>query len=157
MQDTEEAPHHFLGQASSSTEEKEPFPLPFVLVFAGYSFILLIDRVMFDSHALFEHGEDGHEGKSGHSHQEKKSGGGTSKKINSAEITEKDESKHRHKLLEGGTDKISHNHHHHGTSDPAAHVMLEKIKHTVEKIHHDKQPENTFEREIIEEEEIQAE
>ena len=35
--------------------------------------------------------------------------------------------------------------------------MIEKIKHTVEKIHHDKEPDNTFEREIIEEEEAQAE
>jgi len=35
--------------------------------------------------------------------------------------------------------------------------MLEKIKHTVEKIHHEKEPENTFEQEIAEEEEIQAE
>jgi hypothetical protein len=74
MQDSEEAPHHFLGHGS---EEKEPFPLPFVLVFAGYSFILLIDRVMFDSHALFEHGEDG-----GHDHHDKKSG--DSHKINSS-------------------------------------------------------------------------
>jgi hypothetical protein len=69
MQDTEEAPHHFLGHLTSSAEE-EPFPLPFVLVFAGYSFILLIDRVMFDSHALFEHGDDGHDGKGGHDHHD---------------------------------------------------------------------------------------
>ena len=46
-----------------------------MLVFAGYSFILLIDRVMFDSHALFEHGEDGHDSKGGHDHHEGKSGG----------------------------------------------------------------------------------
>lgn len=72
MQDTEEAPHHFLGHLTSAAEE-EPFPLPFVLVFAGYSFILLIDRVMFDSHALFEHGEEGHgDGKGGHDHHESK-------------------------------------------------------------------------------------
>ena len=59
--------------------------------------------------------------------------------------------------MEGGHEKISHYNHHHGTADPAAHAMLEKIKHTVEKIHHDKQPDNTIEREILEEEEIQAE
>jgi hypothetical protein len=62
MQDTEDKPHLFLGNILGSAEEKEPFPLPFVLVFCGYSFILLIDRVMFDSHALFEHehGDEGH-------------------------------------------------------------------------------------------------
>ena len=59
--------------------------------------------------------------------------------------------------MEGGHEKISHYNHHHGTADPAAQAMLEKIKHTVEKIHHDKQPDNTIEREILEEEEIQAE
>lgn len=149
MQDSEESPHHFLGHSTGATEEHEPFPLPFVLVFFGYSFILLIDRVMFDSHALFEHGDDhGHEGK-GHNDDHPK---------NKTElITEPDSSsKHKHRLLEGGTDKIHHTHHH-GTTDPAAHAMLEKIKHTVEKIHHEKEPENTFEREIVEEEEIQAE
>jgi zinc transporter 1/2/3 len=34
-------------------DEPEAFPLPFALVFAGYTFILLVDKVMFDSHALF--------------------------------------------------------------------------------------------------------
>jgi len=54
--------------------------------------------------------------------------------------------------LEGGHDKIPHSHHH-GTADPATHVMLEKIKHTMEKMHHE-EPNNTYEREIVEEEEI---
>lgn len=45
-------------------DEPFVFPLPFVLVFSGYSFILLIDRVMFDSHSLFE-GSHGH----GHGHE----------------------------------------------------------------------------------------
>ena len=72
MVDTEERPHLFLGGAIEETYEKEPFPLPFVLVFAGYSFILLIDRVMFDSHALFEHDhkDEGH----GHEDKNKKVG-----------------------------------------------------------------------------------
>jgi zinc transporter ZupT len=35
----------------------EPFPLPYVLLFCGYTLILLIDKVMFDTHALFD---DGH-------------------------------------------------------------------------------------------------
>lgn len=43
------------------------FPLPFVLVFAGYTFILLVDKVMFDSHALFDHGH-GHGHGHGHAH-----------------------------------------------------------------------------------------
>jgi hypothetical protein len=28
-------------------------PLPYIIVFLGYAFILLVDRVMFDSHVLF--------------------------------------------------------------------------------------------------------
>jgi len=28
----------------------EPFPLPYVLLFAGYTLILIIDKVMFDTH-----------------------------------------------------------------------------------------------------------
>ncbi len=51
-----------------------------MLAFCGYSVILLVDRVMFDSHALFDgdeghghgHGEKGHgHGEKGHSHGEK--------------------------------------------------------------------------------------
>ena len=42
------------------------FPLPYILVFCGYTFILLVDRVMFDSHSLFDHGHGGH----GHGHEE---------------------------------------------------------------------------------------
>jgi len=34
------------------------FPLPYFLVFVGYTFILLIDKVMFDSHALAHDHED---------------------------------------------------------------------------------------------------
>lgn len=35
------------------------FPLPYVLLFIGYTLILLIDKVMFDTHALFDgkHGD----------------------------------------------------------------------------------------------------
>lgn len=32
--------------------ESHPFPLPYVLAFAGYALILLIDKVLFDSHEL---------------------------------------------------------------------------------------------------------
>ncbi len=39
------------------------FPLPEMLIFCGYTFILIIDKVLFDTHALFDH-DDGH----GHGH-----------------------------------------------------------------------------------------
>ena len=31
---------------------KPDIPLPFMLVFCGYTFILVVDKVMFDSHAF---------------------------------------------------------------------------------------------------------
>ncbi len=105
---------------------------------------------MFDSHALFEHGDDhGHENKGHGDHS-----ASHPKDLNTREHS--DDSKHNHRLLEGGANKI-HLAHHHGGADPAAHALLEKMKSTVGKIHHDYEPENTLEREIIEEEEIQAE
>ena len=38
------------------------FPMPELLIFVGYSIILIIDKVLFDTHALFDHDhdEDGH-------------------------------------------------------------------------------------------------
>jgi hypothetical protein len=33
---------------------EEPFPLPYFLAFVGYTLILIIDKVMFDTHALFD-------------------------------------------------------------------------------------------------------
>ena len=36
------------------------FPLPYLIFFLGYTFILVIDRVLFDSHALFD--DDDHHG-----------------------------------------------------------------------------------------------
>lgn len=41
-------------------EEKEYFPLPFALAFAGYAFILLIDKVIFDTHSLVGGDHHGH-------------------------------------------------------------------------------------------------
>jgi len=41
----------------------EIFPLPEMLIFVGYTFILIIDKVLFDTHALFDHDHDG-----GHDH-----------------------------------------------------------------------------------------
>mmetsp|Transcript_217 Transcript_217/g.203 ORF Transcript_217/g.203 Transcript_217/m.203 type:complete len:166 (-) Transcript_217:718-1215(-) len=45
-------------------DEEENFPLPFALAFVGYAFILLIDKVIFDTHSLM--GDHGHA--HGHSH-----------------------------------------------------------------------------------------
>ena len=46
-------------------KEEVDFPIPFLLLIAGYTFILIIDKVLFDSHAIFdaadEHGH-GHLG-----------------------------------------------------------------------------------------------
>ena len=37
------------------------FPLPELMIFSGYTIILIIDKVLFDTHALFDHDhEDGH-------------------------------------------------------------------------------------------------
>ena len=33
-------------------DEDAPFPLPYVLLFSGYTLILLIDKVIFNTHAL---------------------------------------------------------------------------------------------------------
>lgn len=32
----------------------KPFPLPYFLLFLGYTLILIIDKVMFDTHSIFE-------------------------------------------------------------------------------------------------------
>ena len=45
-------------------------PIPFLLLVAGYSFILIIDKVLFDTHAILGHdGEDhGHDEAENHGH-----------------------------------------------------------------------------------------
>ena len=57
---------HMLPEEIDSWREyrgkDEVFPLPELLAFAGYSIILIFDKVAFDSHALLE--SDGH----GHAH-----------------------------------------------------------------------------------------
>ena len=40
------------------------FPLPYFLVFCGYTLILIMDKVLFDSHAILD-GAHGH----GHNHE----------------------------------------------------------------------------------------
>ena len=36
------------------------FPLPEVLTFAGYTLILILDKVLFDTHALFDNDDHDH-------------------------------------------------------------------------------------------------
>jgi zinc transporter ZupT len=51
---------HILPEEAGNWAELHPdaenlFPLPYFLMFCGYTLILIIDKVMFDTHALFEH------------------------------------------------------------------------------------------------------
>jgi len=56
-------------------DEDEVFPLPYVLLFAGYALILFIDKVLFDSHGYFHdhgaHQHDHHDHSHEHKHEEK--------------------------------------------------------------------------------------
>lgn len=95
-------------------EAEPPVPLPFILVFCGYTFILLVDKVMFDSHALFDHG---HGGGHGHGHGHGHSHGGH----------DHGHGGHDHGHSHG--DKKAHNHHgHHHAEDPAAQKLKSDIK-----------------------------
>ncbi|CAI2372285.1 unnamed protein product [Moneuplotes crassus] len=51
-----------LGQNADvdGEESGEPFPLPHTLAFVGYAFILLIDKVIFDTHSLIGDNHQGH-------------------------------------------------------------------------------------------------
>ena len=54
---------HILPEEAELWEEINPgsvFPLPYFLMFVGYTLILIIDKVLFDTHALFDH--DDHDG-----------------------------------------------------------------------------------------------
>ena len=50
------------NELPANKERDKIFPLPELLIFAGYTIILIIDKVLFDTHALFDHdheeGED---------------------------------------------------------------------------------------------------
>jgi zinc transporter ZupT len=46
------------GVSQENNPGKKVFPLPNVLLFCGYTLILLIDKVMFDTHSLFEDDHD---------------------------------------------------------------------------------------------------
>lgn len=83
-------------------------PLPFMLVFCGYTFILLVDKVMFDSHALFGGHDHGHghggEEEAGHDHGKKEHKHGHD---------------HEHGKKEHGHG--GHHHHKHGDHRPKGH------------------------------------
>jgi zinc transporter ZupT len=58
---------HILPEESNNWNDLHPdaknlFPLPYFLIFCGYTLILIIDKVMFDTHALFDHEEGHHDG-----------------------------------------------------------------------------------------------
>lgn len=55
--------------AENMPDAERAFPLPYLLMFCGYAFILMVDKVMFDSHALLHHDHgDGHGHGHGHDH-----------------------------------------------------------------------------------------
>jgi zinc transporter 1/2/3 len=50
---------HILPEEAGNWAELHPdaenlFPLPYFLMFCGYTLILILDKVLFDTHALFE-------------------------------------------------------------------------------------------------------
>lgn len=49
-----------LSDGLKDGDDKDYFPLPFALAFAGYAFILLIDKVVFDTHSLVGEHHHGH-------------------------------------------------------------------------------------------------
>jgi zinc transporter ZupT len=52
--------HHEEEEGAEEEDEghdhDHPFPLPYVLVFVGYTLILLVDKVVFDTHQIHHHG-----------------------------------------------------------------------------------------------------
>lgn len=58
----EEHEHDHWHRLRHGDDEDEFFPLPFALAFAGYAFILLIDKVIFDTHSLMDGGHGHHHG-----------------------------------------------------------------------------------------------
>ena len=46
------------GNAERLENDGKVFPLPEILIFAGYTFILILDKVLFDTHALFDHDDE---------------------------------------------------------------------------------------------------
>ena len=50
----------FTDSDGNVVENEKIFPLPELLIFVGYTIILIIDKVLFDTHALFADDEHGH-------------------------------------------------------------------------------------------------
>ncbi len=65
---------HDHDHAFTHGDGDEPFPLPFALLIAGYTLILLIDKILFDPHKMM--GDHGH----GHGHAHEPSDGTGSKR-----------------------------------------------------------------------------
>ena len=47
-------PEQTEAYADLKKDEKDPYPLPFLLFIVGYTIILIIDKVLFDSHIIFD-------------------------------------------------------------------------------------------------------
>jgi hypothetical protein len=122
MQDSEEHPYSKHPHLQHGGGEAI-FPLPFVLVFAGYSFILIIDRVMFDSHALFEHGHGDEEKGHGHGHEDHHE---QIKKVPS--------------INNRGSHQDNNHHHHLGnySTDPAAQKLIHDVAASAKIVHNHK-------------------
>ena len=58
--------HHHDDGPYGHGDDESPWPMPFILIFVGYTFILIIDKVLFDTHALVDHDHE-HE----HEHEER--------------------------------------------------------------------------------------
>ena len=55
------------GGDTGDDDGPDPFPVPFLLLVTGYTLILVLDKVLFDTHAMFhDEGEHGH----GHGHED---------------------------------------------------------------------------------------
>lgn len=62
------------------------FPLPFALTFAGYAFILLIDKIVFDTHQLVDSDHHSHKHEAGHKSKKVKESPPDYKKMLSGEF-----------------------------------------------------------------------
>ena len=61
---------HMIGVQRRRWLPEDGFPFPFLMVAVGYTIILMIDKILFDTHAIFEDGHDhghGHKDEARHS------------------------------------------------------------------------------------------
>jgi zinc transporter 1/2/3 len=56
--------HYFKWKSGVPNHGDAAFPVPYFLVFCGYVLILLVDKVLFDTHSLVDHGHEDHVKKS---------------------------------------------------------------------------------------------